>query len=444
MTLAAAVWVHALTGVGSDNLFARWVFVAAAIAAALVCMRHARRAPLVWGVLGAGLLAHAAGDIIYSAQPNLDAVPVPSISDPLWLAIYPCAYLALMALTRQRVGRLLWTTRIDGLIGGLTAAAVLACLTVPSAAAGAHGAPIAEQITTLAYPLGDLALLGAIVIALAGGGWRLDRALAALAGAVVLWEVGDLLYLHEVTGMLGNVADAVVVTGIVAFGCAAGLPTRRASGAPRGMLLPVAFGAVALVVVALARPLDLSGVGLGAAIAALTLVLVRTAIALHEHGALLNESRAEAATDALTDLGNRRAFRGALDAVFAADEPHALILLDLNGFKAFNDTLGHAAGDDLLVEFASRLRAELRDGAQPFRIGGDEFCVIAPCAPEAAGAIARRCVEALTVTRRGCHVSAAMGSVPVPGDYADPAAALAAADALMYRDKRAGRRALAA
>src|SRR5262249_53072010 len=153
-------------------------------------------------------------------------------------------------------------------------------------------------------------------------------------------------------GTLGNIADALVVTGIVGFGCAASLPSRPALGVPRGLLLPVAFGAVALLVVGLARPLDLSGVRLGAAIAALALTLTRTAIALREHHTLLTESRAEAATDALTGLGNRRALRDTLDAVFAGTRPHALILLDLNAFKAFNDTLGHAAGDELLVEFA--------------------------------------------------------------------------------------------
>jgi two-component system, cell cycle response regulator len=438
IALAAAVWGHALLGVGSDNLFARWVIVATAVAAALACARHARRAPLVWGAFAVGLFAHAAGDIIYSAQPNLVAVPVPSVSDPLWLAIYPCAYLALMALTRRRVGRLLWTTRIDGLIGGLAVAAVLACLTVPSAAATIHGAPLSEQITTLAYPLGDLALLGAIVIALAAGGWRLDSGLAVLAGGVVLWEIGDLMYLHNDTGTLGNIADAFVVTGIAAFGVAASLPTRAASVRARGLLLPVAFGAVALFVVALARPLHLSSVGLGAAIVALALVLVRTAIALHEHHALLTESRTEAATDALTGLSNRRAFHTALDAIFAGGERHALILLDLNGFKGFNDTFGHAAGDELLVAFAHRLAAVVGDGATAFRLGGDEFCVLAPCQPHAADTVARRCARALSTTREGRRVSAACGVVSVPGEHADPAAALAAADALMYRDKRAG------
>ena len=94
-----------------------------------------RRAPsrldrLAWYALSAGLFASLAGDIIYSLAPDLGAVPVPSVSDPLWLAIYPCLYVALVALIRSRVGRTVWATRLDGLAGGLAIASVLACVTV--------------------------------------------------------------------------------------------------------------------------------------------------------------------------------------------------------------------------------------------------------------------------------------------------------------------------
>ena len=152
---------------------------------------------LAWGALAAGLFASLTGDIIYSLAPDLDAVPVPSASDPFWLAIYPCMYVALIALIRSRVGRTLWATRLDGLAGGLAIASVLACVTVSAAVEGSAGAPFWEEATNLAYPVGDLVLLGAIVSAVGLAGWRIDRLWATLGAAILALETADLIYMSE-------------------------------------------------------------------------------------------------------------------------------------------------------------------------------------------------------------------------------------------------------
>ena len=103
---------------------------------------------------GFRLLLHGFGDVIYSTAPDLDAVPVPSISDPLWLAIYPCAYIALLALTLQRVGPTLLATRLDGMVSGLAVAALLASVSLPLALDATAGAPFWETATSLAYSVG--------------------------------------------------------------------------------------------------------------------------------------------------------------------------------------------------------------------------------------------------------------------------------------------------
>src|SRR5215213_2492795 len=176
--LLVVIWAQALTGFGGAgtlDFFGRWMHDAVILVAAVGCVAGAtRRGPdrIAWSALSAGLFANLTGDIIYSLAPDLDAVPVPSASEPFWLAIYPCLYVALIALIRSRVGRTLWATRLDGLAGGLAIASVLACVTVSAVVEGSQGAPFWEEATNLAYPVGDLVLLGAIVsaVGLAAGG----------------------------------------------------------------------------------------------------------------------------------------------------------------------------------------------------------------------------------------------------------------------------------
>src|SRR3954454_13556198 len=209
--LLVAIWAHALIGFGGSGVqdfFGRWMHDAVILAAAAACLTSAIRggsARLPWGVLAAGLLATAAGDLIYPAAPDLAAVPVPSISDPFWLAIYPCEYVALLALIRGRVGRTLWATRLDGLPRGVAAAAVLACVTVSLAVQGSADAPFWEAATNLAYPVGDLILLGAIVSAVGLAGWRIDRLWGTLGAAIVALVTADVIYMTGLGGDHGGV-----------------------------------------------------------------------------------------------------------------------------------------------------------------------------------------------------------------------------------------------
>jgi diguanylate cyclase len=138
------------------------------VIAGLACLADAvaeprRRVPAA--ALGAGLLMVAVGALIYSMAPDLDAVPVPSLSDLFWLSIYPCVYIALLAHTRERVGRTLAATRLDGIASGFAVASVLACFTMSTAIDSTAGAPLAKQLTNLAYPTADLVMLGAVVSA---------------------------------------------------------------------------------------------------------------------------------------------------------------------------------------------------------------------------------------------------------------------------------------
>jgi len=446
--LVAATWAHALLGFGgatADELFARWIYDGVIFAAAFTLLWRGvarREGRLPWLVLGVGVALHLVGDVGYSAQPDLDAVPVPSIYDPLWLAIYPCAYFALIVLIRQRVGHTLLALRLDGVVSGLAAAALLASVSLPLAIEATAGAPFWETATSLAYTVGDLVLFGAVVSAVALSGWRVDRMWALLGAAVLAWEAADLMYLIGVTGTSGLVADALVATGAIGLAAAgyadSGAPASRPPVA-HGLLVPVGSGAVALCVLVLGAPLELNAAALALAGGALALALVRMGLALRENDKLLGESRIEAATDALTGLPNRRSLKADLAAALADGSPHVLVLLDLNGFKSYNDAFGHAAGDTVLTRLGAALARAAAGSGAVYRMGGDEFCVLAACAPERAEAYSARCAAAMTLRGQGFSITAAHGAVAIPGGHTTAAGVLALADERMYQRKRGGR-----
>jgi two-component system, cell cycle response regulator len=446
--LLVAIWAQALTGFGGPatvDFFGRWMHDAIIFVAAAGCLAGAMRRSsnrLAWRVLSAGLFANLTGDIIYSLAPDLNTVPVPSVSDPFWLAIYPCLYVALIALIRDRVGRTLWATRLDGLAGGLAIASVLACVTVSAAVEGSAGASLWESATEFAYPVGDLMLLGAIVSAVGLAGWRIDRLWATLGAAIVALVTADVIYMTEVGGEQGGlVADALMATGIAGFAWAAALaPPARMPQPPttgRGLFVPVGFGALALAVLALAVPLHVNEVAVSLAVAALGLVLARMGLALGENHALLASSRIEAATDPLTGLSNRRSLDIDLADALRSGTPRALLLLDLNGFKAYNDSYGHGAGDLLLQQLGAALAIAVGAGGA-YRIGGDEFSVLAPL-PDDLGELSAHCAAALATHGDGFSITAAHGAVLLPDEGRDADAVLALADARMYRQKNSGR-----
>jgi diguanylate cyclase (GGDEF)-like protein len=146
-------------------------------------------------------------------------------------------------------------------------------------------------------------------------------------------------------------------------------------------------------------------------------------------------------TDGLTGLGNRRKLLADLERQARnarADAPTVLTLFDLNGFKNYNDTFGHQAGDALL----QRLGAALVDAVTPFggrayRPGGDEFCVIANAHHK--HAMEQAASSALSETGDGFDVSAAYGSVVMPRETGDATEAMRKADAAMYAQKHSGR-----
>jgi diguanylate cyclase (GGDEF)-like protein len=124
---------------------------------------------------------------------------------------------------------------------------------------------------------------------------------------------------------------------------------------------------------------------------------------VHEQGRTQDRLTYLADHDSLTGLVNRRVLGERLTRDFRAGTDLVLLYLDLDGFKAVNDRHGHAAGDQVLIEVARRIRAEVRDGDLVARLGGDEFAVLCPGLDPAA---------ARELVKRLCRVV----SEPIPGD----------------------------
>ena len=153
--------------------------------------------------------------------------------------------------------------------------------------------------------------------------------------------------------------------------------------------------------------------------------------------------------DDLTGLPNRAAFwdrlAHQLELTRRRRTALAVLFIDLDDFKRVNDTLGHAAGDTLLVEVARRISGELRAGDTAARVGGDEFLVLLEdvATPDGALAVAHRIVGAIRAPLElGSHTYEVTCSVGVASSRDCPAtadAAVAAADAAMYDAKRRGR-----
>ncbi len=439
---------------GSESLqdaTGRWVYDAVVLGAALTVLWRAaavkseRRA---WLALGAGLLLWALGQTYYSvflyyASP----APFPSPADILFLAFYPASYLALVLLLRARLSQLEPLAWVDGLIGALAIAGLAAALIFPPVLEALGGDPFGVAVS-LAYPCFDLVLLGLLSGAFAASKWRTEPTWLLIAAALLLFVASDVVYLS----VLGQSTEALNLASIgwpLAFlllAVASWLPAAEASAAPaepgrRRIVAPIAMAVIGVGLLAAGSFVAIGPVAVGLGVACLVAVLVRLAITFDQNTRMLAVTRDEAVTDPLTGLPNRRRLMLDIEQAIVATPPRTMVLalFDLDGFKAYNDSFGHPAGDDLLRRLGKRLAAAIEPYGCGYRLGGDEFCVLAATRELNAEGICKAAEEALSERGKGFSIGASWGKVLLPAEVVSASEALRLADRRMYAKK--GRRA---
>ena len=332
------------------------------------------------------------------------------------------------------------------------------------------------------FPLCDLFLIFGVGAVLLRGSPTANRPLAFLIGGLSFYLVIDLM---STNAMLSGSRDVTLGSSIDFFVLAAMalVALAAAAGAARGWARPDRSGRPGRPAARsvsrpwlkppgwLARPGSAGGDGrpvtmlpylaLGVGYASLFLGEVRNGVdqsdvmvvaAIVLTGAVglrqvlaMRESHRLVVTDSLTGLANRRQLRDNLDRAIdlgrRTGEPVAVLLIDLDGFKAINDELGHAAGDAVLVHFASVLGRQVRGSDTAARLGGDEFAVVLTGMTGVdAGHLAQRVLDAarepVTVAGRTLPIRASIGVA-----VSDPAGTeardlLHRADVAMYRAKR--------
>jgi diguanylate cyclase (GGDEF)-like protein len=438
-----------LGGSGLDTFFHQWVYDGVMLAAASLCLARAalvRADRWAWLAMGAGLLCYFGGEVYWSLRlSGLEEPPYPSPADALYLGFYPFSYVGLVLLARARMREFRASLWLDGVIGALVVAAVGTAWVIPPVLDATDG-DLVVVATTIAYPLGDILLVAIAVGILALTGWR-SAALVVLAAGFAIGGMADSAYLvrsAEGTYVEGGPIDTAWLMSTLALGAAALLrSTARERMRIDGWGMMAVPGTMAVVAFGLLVYGSLEPMGLTARVltyGALLAILVRAGMTFGENIRLLTASRHEALTDALTGLRNRRSLMADLADLaeqlerVEAGERRVLVLFDLDGFKQYNDTFGHPAGDALLARLGHELDRAVRPYGRAYRMGGDEFCALVHDADSRDEALAAACA-ALEERGEGFAITTSYGMVAMPDDTAEPPAALQLADQRMYAQK---------
>jgi len=428
------------------------------IAGALCILRAAyvKRGRAVPILLGIGLLCWAVGDLVLTIQSLGGATPPsPSLADGFYIAFYPVTYGALMLLLRGSVRRFSLAGWLDGAVAGFGAAAVCATFAFSDVLHHAGGSAAGVAVN-LAYPVGDVLLLGLVVggAAIVPGKRKIPWLL--LAAGYALNTVGDVFNVLGTTSTVGSVLNNVawpVAILLVSIAVWFKSPTEKPLLAeePPGFTLPAVAAGAALVILFVGSVQHVGRVSLGLAAATLLVAGVRSALSLVGLRSITEQRRRESITDQLTGLGNRRALFQLMDEFTARqadpDTPErslAFMFVDLDKFKEVNDTFGHPTGDELLRQLGARLEDSLRSSDLVVRLGGDEFVVAlldagADYAATVAARLTARIEEPFALEAVRVQIGASIGIALMPGDATDADDLVRCADLAMYRAKLEGK-----
>mgnify|MGYP001446104568 CR=1 FL=1 len=395
-----------------------------------------------------------AGDTYYIlANAVAGSVPFPSPADVGYLLVYPLLLAALILMVQRHARSMVASVWLDCAVGSLGAAAVLAVILAPVLDSTTAGPFSAATFVAVAPPAFDLVLLAAVAGISVLRGARMESRWAALVGGLLVFSVADVLYGLDVSTdsyIQGTPLDAAWAIGLALLAMwvdgseGPGLTAEQPNEDSRSATLAVSALATlaGLVVLVVATQLHLSA--LAVSLAAITLLAAggRAQLSVRQLGRMADQRQLAADTDELTGLPNRRALYEA--ARTRLSDPRrrrqALLMLDLDNFKVVNDTLGHHAGDLLLMQTASRLRDSLRGNDVLARLGGDEFAILlddvgGDGAVTAASRLCDAVGQPFAIDGGSLISSVSIGIARFPEDGLDLSELLRKADLAMYKAK---------
>jgi two-component system cell cycle response regulator len=440
------VIAHSTVGFGSGQSYfiEEWVYDFVTMSAALATLLRAavrREERIAWGLLGLGLLGWALADLYWTVfLHDLAEPPFPSGSDALYLTGYGLILAGMVAYVRMRVGQITAIVWTDVAMGALCVAAIGSSLLMDYVLANTTGTP-PEIAVAVAYPALDLVILAVAAGAVALTGWRPGRGLGLVAFGVACMAVGDAVYTYQslagtYTASSWNNFLWPLATVLIAAGALQPSPRQRETAPAEGwraFASPTIFALAVLALLMLQRQ-DMNDPAVAAlTIATLVAVVVRLVLTFAQNHRLVVKLE----TDPLTGLFNRGKLIYDLDRLLSSDrpEPHLLTILDLDGFKDYNDAFGHPAGDALLIRLGHQLADAVGECGRAYRMGGDEFAMLIPGDATSAGAAVQAGASALSEQGEGFKVTCSTGSAEIPGEATDRSAALQLADQRMYGQK---------
>jgi diguanylate cyclase (GGDEF)-like protein len=332
---------------------------------------------------------------------------------------------------------IVWT---DVAMGALCVTAIGSSVLMDYVLANTTGTP-AEVAVAIAYPALDLTILAVAAGAVALTGWRPGRALGLVALGVACAAVGDGVYTYQ--SIAGTYTSASwnnllwpLATVLIAAGAMQPSPRRRETAPAEGwrsFASPAIFALAVLTLLMLERQDMGEPVTAALTIGTLAAVVARLAMTFAQNHRLVVQLE----TDPLTGLFNRGKLVYDLDHLLSSEHPapHVLTILDLDGFKAYNDAFGHPAGDALLVRLGRQLAEAVGDGGRAYRMGGDEFAMVIPGDATRAAPAVESGAAALSAHGEGFRVTCSSGCAELPVEASVRGNALQLADQRMYGQK---------
>jgi diguanylate cyclase (GGDEF)-like protein len=393
-----------------------------------------------WIAITLALVSWTIGELWYTfVKPQSP----PSVADAGYLGIYPLLYVGIVLLLREHSRSIAGALWLDGITAALAAAALGAAVLVELVLETTDG-PLSTVATNLAYPLGDVLLLSAVFGAFSLTGWKPGQRWLLLGLGMLGLTLADAIFLFQTangTYVRGTWIDVLWPAGMLVIASAAWAADHsrvnwNVEGRPL-LAVPVLCALVATGVLTYDHVQTINVLAVALATLTLLLVIARLVATFRENRRLFELSRHEATTDALTGLGNRRKLLADLERRLGAREvpKTLLILFDLDGFKVYNDTFGHPAGDALLARLGTKLADVPGPDGATYRLGGDEFCLISPVAEGEVEPLIDRACAALNEHGEGFEIATSFGAAILPDDAWDPSQALQTADERLYAQK---------